>query len=84
MSEYLFGLHSGHLTAAADQIAGRHGARHVNHKGARGESCGWCGSQFAVAKAVTADIDCAGGIETLRRSRNAQETSSARSNYADV
>ena len=89
MSEYLFGLHSGHLTAVADQIAGRHGARHVNYKGARGESCGWfaCpngGSQFAVAKAVVADIDRAGGVETLRRSRNARETSSARSNYADV
>jgi len=26
MSEYLFGLHSGHLTDEADQIAGRHGA----------------------------------------------------------
>jgi hypothetical protein len=26
MSEYLFGLHSGHLTDGADQIAGRHGA----------------------------------------------------------
>jgi hypothetical protein len=82
MSEYLFGLHSGHLTAAADQVAGRHGAWHVNHTEARGESCGWfaCpngGSQFAVAKAVMTDIDRAGGIESLRRSRNARETSSA-------
>jgi hypothetical protein len=31
VSEYLFGLHNGHLTAAADQIAGRHGAWHVNY-----------------------------------------------------
>jgi hypothetical protein len=74
MSEYLFGLHSGHLIAAADQIAERHGACHVNQTDVRGESCGWfaCpngGSQFSVAKAVMADIDRAGGIETFRRSR---------------
>jgi len=25
VSEYLFGVHYGHLTAPADQIAGRHG-----------------------------------------------------------
>ena len=80
MGEYLFGLHPGHLTAAADQIAGRHGAWHVNHTRARSESCGWfaCpsgGSQFAIAKAVMADIDCAGGIETFRCPRNACETS---------
>jgi hypothetical protein len=31
MSEYMFGLHQGHLTAKADQIAERHGAWHVNY-----------------------------------------------------
>ena len=71
MSEYLFGLHCGHLSAAADQIAERNGARHVNHTEPRGERCGWFAcpnreSQFAVANAVMSDIDRAGGIETLR------------------
>ena len=71
MSAYLFGLHFGHLIDAADQIAGRHGAWHVNHAGARGESCGWfaCpdgGSQFAIATALMADIDRAGGVERFR------------------
>jgi hypothetical protein len=71
MNEYLFGLHWGHLTAAADQIAERHGARHVNSIEPRGERCGWftcpCDNQFAVANAVMVDIDRAGGIEILRR-----------------
>ena len=72
MSEFLFGLHLGHLTAAADQIAVRHGARHVNCVGSSGEHCGWFAcpnsdSQFKIASAVLADIDRAGGFETFRR-----------------
>ena len=72
--EYLFGLHSGHLTAAAEQIAARHGAWHVNYTEAHGERRGWfaCpsrGAPFdqAIARAVMADIERAGGIECLRR-----------------
>jgi hypothetical protein len=54
MSEYLFGLHY--------------------YTEPRGERCGWfkCSnreSRFAVAKAVMADIDRAGGIETFRRDK---------------
>jgi hypothetical protein len=73
-SEYLFGLHCGHLSAVSDQIAGRHGAWHVNYTDPRGDRRGWfaCpnrGAAFdlAVAKAVMADIERAGGIEGLRR-----------------
>jgi hypothetical protein len=71
MSEYLFCLHYGHLILEVDQIAGRHGARHVNYTEPRGERCGWFAcpsseSQFAVASAVMGDIDRAGGIETFR------------------
>jgi hypothetical protein len=74
VSEYLFGVHYGHLTAPADQIAGRHGAWHVNYTDPHGQRRGWfaCpnrGAQFdqAIARAVMADIDRAGGIESLRR-----------------
>jgi hypothetical protein len=74
VSEYLFGLHNGHLTAAADRIAGRHGAWHVNYTEPCGERRGWfaCpnrGPSFyqMIARAVMADIDRAGGIETLYR-----------------
>jgi len=74
VSEYLFGVHYGHLTAPADQIAGRHGAWHVNYTDPHGQRRGWfaCpnrGAQFdqAIAGAVMADIDRAGGIESLRR-----------------
>jgi hypothetical protein len=70
MSEYLFGLHHGHLIPAADQIAGRYGARHVNHTEPDGLLCGWFSireNQFAVANAVMTEIDCAGGIEVFRR-----------------
>src|SRR2546427_7413572 len=79
MGEYLFGLHPGHLTAAADQIAGRHGAWHVNHTRARSESCGWfaCpsgGSPIAIAQAVVVEIYCAGGVETLPGPPKACET----------
>jgi hypothetical protein len=74
VSEYVFGLHDGHLTAVADQIAGRHGAWHVNYTEPCGERRGWfaCpnrGPSFyqVIARAVMADIDRAGGIETLYR-----------------
>jgi hypothetical protein len=74
VSEYLFGLHNGHLTAVADQIAGRHGAWHINYTEPCGERRGWfaCpnrGPSFyqVIARAVMADIDRAGGIETLCR-----------------
>jgi len=63
-TSFAWRTHSGHL-------AERHGARHVNHTEPRGERCGWfaCSndeSQFAVAKAVMTNIDCAGGIEVFR------------------
>ncbi len=75
MSEYFFGLHSGHLTAKADKIARRHGAWHDNYvEPGRGDKRGWfaCpnrGSPFdqAIADAVMADIDAAGGIDALRK-----------------
>ena len=74
VSEYVFGLHDGHLTAVADQIAGRHGAWHVNYTEPCGERRGWfaCpnrGPSFyqVIARAVMAGIDRAGGIETLYR-----------------
>jgi hypothetical protein len=73
VSEYLFGLHRGHLSHAVNQIAGRHGAWHVNYTEPRGERRGWfaCpnrGTQHdqAIARAVMADIEDAGGIETFR------------------
>ena len=72
VSEYLFGLHNGHLTAVADQIAGRRGAWHVNYTGPYGERRGWfaCpnrGPSFyrVIAGAVMADLDRAGGIAIL-------------------
>jgi len=64
-------LHTGHLTARADQIAGRHG---VNYTEPCGERRGWfaCpnrGPSFyqLIARAVIADIDRAGGMQTLYR-----------------
>lgn len=77
MSEYFFGVHAGHLTAQADKIAKRHGAWHVNYTEPRGPRRGWFGCpnrghpfDLAVAKAVFADIDAAGGIETLLHKRD--------------
>ena len=74
VSEYLFGLHNGHLTAAADQIAGRHGAWHVNYTEPCGDRRGWfaCPNRSrsfyqVIAEAVMADIHRAGGIESLYR-----------------
>ncbi len=45
MSEQYFGLHRGHLTARADQIAKRYGAWHVNWTEPNGEKRGWFGCQ---------------------------------------
>ena|SRR5208337_1255394 len=39
MSEYLFGLYCGHLIAAADQVAERRGAQHVNCTEPSGQRC---------------------------------------------
>jgi hypothetical protein len=73
MSNHLFGLHPGHLRPAADDIAERHGAWHVDYTEADGTRRGWfacrsLGHPFdaAVAKAVLADIEAAGGIDALR------------------
>lgn len=68
MSEYFFGLHSGHLTASADRIAKRHDAWHTNYTERHGpgqtQKRGWfaCenrGAPFdrATADAVMADIE---------------------------
>lgn len=71
---YMFGVHYGHLTRKADQIAKRHGASHINYTEPRGERRGWfvCpnrGAPFdqAVADAVFADIDRIGGLDAIRR-----------------
>lgn len=76
MSQHFFGLHRGHLTARANQIAARHGAKHVNYTEPRGERRGWfcCerrGHPFdgATAAAVMYDIDAAGGLDALRKRR---------------
>ena len=79
MSEYFFGLHSGHLTNRADKIARQVGGRdcgHVNYTEPRGEKRGWFygpnqGAPFDsdLARDVMAAIDAAGGIDGLRRKR---------------
>ena len=72
MSEQYFGLHRGHLTARADQIAKRYGAWHVNWTEATGEKRGWFGCQShsrfeqRTAEKVLAAIDAAGGFEALQ------------------
>jgi len=80
-----FGLHAGHLTAQADRIARRHGACHINYTEPRGERRGWfnCdnrGSPFdeAVAKAVMADIDAAGGLNALKHKRDRDDNEADR------
>jgi hypothetical protein len=74
MGEYFFGLHVGHMTAAADRIAARHGCAHVNFTEPRGERRGWftCenfGSPFNEDRAsgVLAEIKAAGGFARLTR-----------------
>ena len=73
MSEYFFGLHSGHLIRKADRIAEKHDAWHVNFTEPRGEKRGWfcClnqGSPFdeQTADAVMEDVQKAGGIDALK------------------
>ena len=77
MSEYLFGTHTGHLTAAADRIAKRHGANHVNYTEPGGQRRGWFACQNrgdpfdgATARAVAAEIEQAGGLNALRYARD--------------
>lgn len=77
MSEFLFNLHSGHLTARADRIAKRHGAVHVNYTEPNGRRRGWfagpnLGSPFdaALARAIADDIDSAGGLDALLHVRD--------------
>ncbi len=80
MSEYFFGTHSGHLKKAADRIAEKHGAHHVNYSEYKGpgqiEKRGWfaCinrGNPFDqnTAAAVMADIDAIGGLAALKKKR---------------
>ena len=65
---YHFGLHTGHLTDAADRIALQHGAGHVNYTEPTGARRGWfeaenLGEPFdgERARAVMAAIEAAGG-----------------------
>ena len=74
MGEYFFGLHDGHLRTAADKIANKHGAEHVNFTEPTGRKRGWFagpnrGEPFdsRLASAVMADIDRAGGVEHLKK-----------------
>jgi hypothetical protein len=74
MSEFQFGLHSGHLVAKAQRIAARHGADHVNYTEPSGRKRGWFagpnrGSPFDgwLARDVLAEIEAAGGIEALTK-----------------
>ena len=77
MSEYMFGLHSGHLTGLAEKIAKKHDAWHTNYTEPNGKRRGWfscrnMGSPFneAVAKAVLAGIQAAGGFDALHHKRD--------------
>jgi hypothetical protein len=78
MGEFFFGSHRGHLKAKADAIAARHGADHINYTDpGTGERRGWfaCGNRGSpfdgqTAAAVMADIDRAGGIESLMYARD--------------
>jgi hypothetical protein len=69
MSEYLFGLHHGHLNRNADRIAKRHNAIHVNFtEPGTNRRRGWFaaanrGSPFDQAVADAIDE----GIDALRR-----------------
>ena len=78
MSEHFFGLHDGHLTAAANRIAKRHDAWHVNYvEPGTGKRRGWFGCRNlgqpfdrSTAEAVLADIDAAGGFDALLHKRD--------------
>lgn len=72
MSEYLFGLHGGHLCEQADRIARRRGGRHVNVTGENGECKGWfavpCrGSPYdqLTAAEIMSAVERAGGVSAL-------------------
>lgn len=73
MSEYFFGLHSGHLSDKANRIAKKHGAGHVNYiEPGTNEKRGWfyCHNQGSpydqlTADAVMEDIEEAGGLESM-------------------
>ena len=74
MGEYMFGLHSGHLTAKAEQIAKKHDAWHTNYTEPNGRKRGWfscknLGSPFdqATARAVLDDIEAVGGFDALTK-----------------
>lgn len=76
MSEYMFGPHPGHLTTKANQIAKRHGAWHINFTEPGGEKRGWFATRNSgfpfdrnVEMAVWADLEKAGGIESLTKRR---------------
>jgi hypothetical protein len=77
MSEYSFGTHNGHLSRKASTIARKHGAWHTNYTEPNGQRRGWFGcvnrgSPFdeAIAKAVIADVDRAGGFAALLHKRD--------------
>lgn len=74
MNEYIFGAHTGHLTALAATIAKKHGADHINFTEPAGHTRGWFvgpnrGEPFnsRMASAVLADIDRVGGVEALTK-----------------
>ena len=70
MSEFLFGLHFGHLNNKANRLAGKHGAYTEPH----GQKRGWfiCPNRCSphdleIAKTVLAGIEAAGGFNALRK-----------------
>ncbi len=81
MGEYMFGLHSGHLTSRADAIARRHEAHHINYTEPNGRRRGWfacrnLGAPFdqATADAVWRDIEASGGLEVLLCHQDREDT----------
>ena len=80
MNEHFFGLHWEHLRVAADRIAKRHGAWHVNYTDPDGRRRGWFGcpnrgEPFDSERAgrVMADIDRVGGLQSLLYARDREE-----------
>lgn len=74
MSDHCFGMHRGHLTDEADEIAVRHGAVHCNYTEPYGQRRGWfaCanrGEPFngETAARVLKAINDAGGIQAFRK-----------------
>ncbi len=77
MSVTHFCAHLGHLTVAADRIAKKHGAWHINFTEPSGQRRGWFeahnyGAPFdqRLANAVLDDILKAGGYEKLTKKRS--------------